>query len=278
MVSSLHNTRNCVAGLISLDMILFASGLVILFAVVAVSCLSDNNASAQQIAKTSSLHFTNNTHTLSVTGTAITKVKPDKVLLTLGVQTINRTSNAALGANSAMMSKVINALKAAGVKKNETSTSSFSITPSYNYSQLAGVKGKITGFTVSNSIQIESSNMKNVSTWIDTALATGANTVNSVDFALSDKKLEETKNMLIKQAINNARTKADIAVSALGLKVVAVLSVNLDEPISVINPPQFVSTRQSAGEDITSSTNAPTPVISGQQHVSKTVSMIFLIG
>jgi uncharacterized protein YggE len=68
-----------------------------------------------------------------------------------------------------------------------------------------------------------------VSKWIDTAIAAGANTVNSVDFTLSDKRLDEIKNNLIIQAIDNARAKADIAASALGLKVVGVKLVNLNE-------------------------------------------------
>ena len=65
-----------------------------------------------------------------------------------------------------------------------------------------------------------------MSKWIDTAIAAGANTVNSVDFTLSDKGLYEIKNNLIKQAIDNARANGDIAASALGLKVVGVKSVN----------------------------------------------------
>jgi uncharacterized protein YggE len=39
--------------------------------------------------------------------------------------------------------------------------------------------------------------MKNVSQWIDTAIAAGANTVNSVDFTVSDKKLFMTRTDLI---------------------------------------------------------------------------------
>ena len=48
---------------------------------------------------------------------------------------------------------------------------------------------------------------------------TGANTVNNIEFSLTDKKLEQIKNNLIKQAIDNAITKADIAASASGLKL-----------------------------------------------------------
>ena len=71
------------------------------------------------------------------------------------------------------MNKVIDAVKTVGVKENETSTSSFSISPNYNYSQPSDTTtgNIITEFTVSNSIQIQSTNIGNVSKWIDTAIA-----------------------------------------------------------------------------------------------------------
>ena len=63
-----------------------------------------------------------------------------------------------------MMNKVIDAVKTAGVKENETGTSSFNISPNYSYSQPSDTTiGKITGFTVSNLIQIQSTNIGNVS-------------------------------------------------------------------------------------------------------------------
>src|SRR6476660_10565115 len=76
--------------------------------------------------------MTNNT--LFVSGSASNQTKPDKVTVSLGVETTNSTAQAALTANSNRMNKVLNALKTAGVQENETSTSTFSITPNYNYS------------------------------------------------------------------------------------------------------------------------------------------------
>ncbi|HZA08153.1 MAG TPA: SIMPL domain-containing protein [Nitrososphaeraceae archaeon] len=97
---------------------------------------SNNTAYAQQPLNLHSYqNNTNNPNTLFVTGIANTKVKPDKVILSLGVETNNKTANAVLIANSKIMNKVIDALKTAGVKENETSTSSLSISPNYNYSR-----------------------------------------------------------------------------------------------------------------------------------------------
>ena len=237
--------------------------------------LSNNTAHAQQALNLHpSQNNTSNPNTLFVTGTANTKVKPDKVILSLGVETNNKTANAALVANSKIMNKVIDALKTTGVKENETSTSSLSISPNYNYSRPSDTVGKITGFTVSNLIQIQSTNIGNVSRCIDTAIASGANTVNNVDFTISDKRLDETKNNLIKQAIDNAITKADIATSVLGLKVVGVKSVNLNE--FEIQPPPIPLAKESVGASA-SIANRSTPVISGEQQVNTNVGIVFSI-
>jgi uncharacterized protein len=231
-----------------------------------------HNANSNSISSNSN---NTNTKTLFDIGTATAKVKPDKVTLILGVETTNKTAKAALSTNSATMNKVINVLLAAGVKQNETSTSAFSISPNYNYSQGRNI---ITGFTVTNSIQIESSNINNTAKWIDTAVSSGgATTVNSVDFTLSDKKLEEIKNGLIKQAINNVRSKAEIAVSALGLKILGVKSMSVNE-VEQLPPPQpFLQKGPLATAAATPATN-PTPIISGQQEVSVSVSLGWLIG
>ena len=214
-------------------------------------------------------NVTNNT-TLSVPGSATTKLKPDKVILALGVETTNQTADAALNTNSVIMHKVLNALLSLGLKQNETSTSAFSISPNYNYSQ---GRNTITGFTATNSLQIESSSINDTAKWIDTAIAAGANNVNNVVFTLSDKKLEETKNLLIKEAISNARSKADIAASTLGLKVVGVKSASVNE--FETSPPQPMLATQPYATDGAAKTS--TPIISGQEQVSTNVSIVYFL-
>ena len=242
--------------------------------------LSDNNtAFAQQprqlqtLNPTQNVTTTNTTNTLSLTGTATTTVKPDKVTVSLGVETTNKTADAALAANSKIMNQVLGALKSAGVRDNETSTSSFSISPNYNYSQpSSSAASRITGFTVSNTIQIQSTSINNTSKWIDAAIAAGANTVDRIDFALSNKKLEETKNNLIKQAMQDARAKADILASAAGVKVVGIRSISLNE-LAIQPPPTPIPlAKQSLAAEA-----RPTPIMSGQEEVTTNMDVIFLI-
>src|SRR5688500_2578244 len=84
-------------------------------------------------------------NTLFVSGSATANTKTDKVTVSLGVETADKTAENALLSNSNLMNTVIDALKASGLQQNETSTSSFSIKPNYNYSKY-GDGGNLMGF------------------------------------------------------------------------------------------------------------------------------------
>jgi uncharacterized protein YggE len=235
--------------------------------------LAFNNIAYAQSTFSQNVSSSSNNSTLSVIGTAETMVKPDKVTLTLSVETTNKTANAALTANSETMDNVLDALKTSGVKENETSTSFFNISPNYNFTQeedFRPVQSRdIISYTVTNSITVDSTNLLNVSQWIDTAVQAGANDVSSVSFLLSDKKSELVKNDLMRQAIMDAKNKSDIAASALGLEVVGVRSIVI-EGIPVPQQPFFAS-------EAIDSKMSPPPIIAGEQKVTSSVNITFLI-
>jgi uncharacterized protein len=131
---------------------------------------------------------------------------------------------------------------------------------------------------VTNSITVDSFNLLNVSQWIDTAVQAGVNDVNSIYFSLSDERSDAIKNDLLKQAVANAKDKADITASALGLKVLGVKSINIESidgfPPS---PPQPFFPRESV-EAAAPTGGPPTPIIAGEQALSSSVDIVFLIG
>ena len=255
---TMHNTSISlsIAGFIGL----FISGLLVYS-----PATNQHNAYAQ-------LSSPDNNKTLFVTGSATTQVKPDKVTVSLGVETTNTKAKAALAANSELMNKIISALKIAGVKDNETSTSSFTITPNRDYS-IDKNQGKLIGFTVSNSIQIDSNNVNNTSEWIDVAVSSGANNVNSIYFSLSDKKLDVIKKELLNEAIENAKEKADIAASALGLKIVGIRTASIDQVT-----PIFTGPTPYGAASLKNEVSAPsTPILTGEQQISQNVNIVFLM-
>jgi uncharacterized protein YggE len=107
----------------------------------------------------------------------------------------------------------------------------------------------------------------------------GVNDVSSIYFSLSDEKSEAIKNDLLKQGVANAKSKADIAASALGLNVIGVKSINIESiggfPPS---PPQPFLAREAADIAAAPLAGPPTPIIAGEQEVTSSVDIIFLIG
>jgi uncharacterized protein len=219
---------------------------------------------------------TNENSTVFATGSALTRLSPDRVFISVGVETTDKTANDALSLNSGLMNNVISELRSAGLKPNETSTTFFNIFPLYNYTE-SGTRLNVTGFTVTNTLQIESSNLDNVSQWVDTAVASGANSINSIDFSVTEKKLEDTRTKLITDAIDNAKQKAEAAASALQLSITGVKSIVVDgSTISPPPPPQPFYRESISAQGGTSASS--TPLIAGEQEVSVTVSGIFSMG
>lgn len=225
-----------------------------------------NTASAQVYPGT--IPDTNNT--ISVTGMATQKVEPDRVTVTFAVETTDKTAGDALRANSEAMNKVLGALEDAGVKENETRTSYFSISPTYNYSQTGNVQ-KLTGYTVTNSILVESSNLSNVSDWIDAAVKAGANRVDSLSFTVSEEKMDELRADLTQKAIDNARNKADALAQALDVNITGVKAASLNDFSNPVNP-LSVSLGAAVPEGI------KTPITPGEQTITSTVTVIYKIG
>lgn len=215
----------------------------------------------------STIRDTNNT--LYMTGTATEKIEPDRVMAFFAVETIDETAGDALRTNSETMNAVLDALKEAGVSENETQTAYFSIYPNYNYSEFGTPEPS--GYVATNSIVVESSNLSNVSDWIDAAISAGANRVDSLSFTVSEERLGEIRADLTQEAVDNARSKADSLAQALDVEITGVKAASLSD----FNPqitPFSLSFVGGATESIT------TPIIPGEQTVIATVEVVYKIG
>jgi uncharacterized protein YggE len=237
------------------------------------SAIAQNSTGNVSVNSNSVTTYVNST--VYTTGSAITMLAPDRVVISIGAETTDKTANDALSLNSGLMNNITSELRNHGLRPNETRTSSFNIFPLYNYTE-SGTRLNVTGFTVTNTVQIESSNLNNVSQWIDTAVASGANSINSIDFSVSEKRLEDTRSKLITDAIDNAKQKVEAAASAVQLNVIGVKSVIVDGSTTVPPLPPQPFFRDAAVAEGTASSS--TPILTGEQEVSVSVSCIFAMG
>jgi uncharacterized protein YggE len=245
--------------------------------------------------------------TISTSGTATTKVNPDKVSLTVGVETDGANATEAVSKNADLMQKVIAALKGLGITDDQLSTGYFSVYPTYEYeyppcilregepgsmSEGSGStdpngtkvspaiypppydcqpKNIITGYKASNSLTVTLEGNADVGEVIDTAVEAGASNINGAYFFVSQELQEQIREGLIDDAIDNARGRADKAASAVDMNVTGVKSINLND---VYFPIYYNEKFASADAGVAGST----PILPGEQEISMTVQVTYFIG
>lgn len=219
--------------------------------------------------------------TVSTSGTATTRVQPDKFSVTVGVETDGTTAQEAADKNSELIAKVIAALRDLGIADADISTSSYSVYPVYGSRPAADAcimiyptppeclpGTEITGYRASNTVTVtlDTDGDIEVGQVIDTAIEAGANTVQGAYFFLSQERQMEVQEGLISQAIENARQRAVVAAGAVGMGVDRVKSISLND----VYFPVFA-------RDISVAQEGGTQILPGQQEVTMTVNVVYII-
>jgi uncharacterized protein YggE len=215
---------------------------------------------------------------VSTSGTATVKVTPDKVSVTVGVETRGDTAQEAAAANAELMEKVLAALKELGIAEDQISTNWYSVWPVYEWKSPPCIeifpqppecapKSEIVGYSASNSVTVTVDADEDVGKVIDTAVGAGATNVNGAYFFVSTERQEEIRQDLIADAIANARSRADKAAAAVEMEVTGVKSINLND---VYFPIFYRDLAQSAE-------GGSTPILPGQQEISQSVQVTFLM-
>ena len=213
-------------------------------------------------------------HTISVTGIAQTNVQPDLLVIEFGVETNGDSAKSALDSNSELLSNSISKLKLMGISEDDLSTSRFSITPLYDYYQdkeTGRHTSELIGYQVTNVLQVETKKLDSAALILDTVVSSGVNKVNSVRFTISPESHFALKDGLIDDAIQNAKSKAQNALSPLDQRIIGVKSITLDDFASPMQTPMLKS---SFAE---SSMFNDAPIFSSESIISTSAHITFLI-
>ena len=154
---------------------------------------------------------------ITVTGNGTVNTVPDRAEFSFGVHTESATAAAALGANGALMTKVIDAIEKADVPKADIQTSQVSLSP-----QTTPDGTTIVGYIAANSISVRSK-IDRAGKLIDTAVAAGATGVSGPSLSLSDQ--DSLYRDALKKAVADAKLKAQALADAAGLTLGAAQSI-----------------------------------------------------
>ncbi len=156
--------------------------------------------------------------TLNVTGSGQAVLTPDIAYVYLGVRTEKPTATEAVGENNTQTQQVIQAIKDFGIAENDIRTTNFSIYPQDKYDPSTGLPTGQKTYVVDNTVYVTVRELDKLGDLLDTIVAAGANTVNSIQFDVADKTeaLKQARAEAVKDAEAQAQELAGAASLTLG--------------------------------------------------------------
>lgn len=160
---------------------------------------------------------------ISVTGEATVSAVPDLALVDSGVISEAKTAREASEANNAAMSKVLLALKGAGIAEKDIQTSRLSLQSQSAPNRTSGL-ASIVGYSASNRVTVRVRDVTRLAGLIDAMVSAGANDIGGIGFMVSNasKFLDEAR----ERAVADARRKAEIYAKAAGVTLGAPLGIS----------------------------------------------------
>jgi uncharacterized protein YggE len=165
--------------------------------------------------------------TLSVVGLGQADLVPDIAYIYVGVHTEKPSASEAVRDNNAQTEKMIKALTDFGIDAKDIRTTNFSIWPFDKYDPLTGTPTGEKYYSVDNTVYVTVRELDKLGSLLDTVIAAGANTVNSIQFDVADKSaaLKQARS----DAVADAKAKAEELAEAAGMSVGEIRSISFTD-------------------------------------------------
>jgi hypothetical protein len=211
---------------------------------------------------------TSENQVITVSGSGEVYATPDVGLIDISVKAESKDVATATTDNSIKMNSIISFIKNSGVEDKDIKTIGFNINPLYSYEYKTG-KRTLTGYEVSQTINIKIRDLTKVGTIISGATEKGANDIGSLSFIVDDdeKIKEEAKNL----AIKDAQAKAKNLEKALGVRMVKIINFSENSYAPVYAYDTAYKMMESSGAGV-----APT-IQTGQNKITSTVTITYAI-
>lgn len=195
---------------------------------------------------------------LVVTGEGRVDVAPDSATITLGATARAPQAAAAFQQVTAILNRVLSALLAAGIPREQIQTSMINVQPAFE-------DGKPAGFEATATVRVTLRDLSAVGRTIDAAVAAGANNVTGISFELQNPAVAEAA--ALQRAVQDAQRQAMVLARSLGVTLGPVTRVET-EPTSGPIVPVFARAEVAQG----------IPVLPGTITVTRRVRVEYMVG
>lgn len=214
--------------------------------------------------------------TISVSAQATVEREPDRAIIMIAVESQAETAQAAASANADLMTRVIAAIREAGVPERQIRTVSYDLQPVYSQPDPREPRPanenwepRIVAYRSHNMVRVEVDGVANVGGVIDASLGAGANRIDGIQFDLQDR--ESAENEALQEAVAKARATASAAAQAAGQQLGQPLSINVGSSGRPMPTPMY----RAAAMDMAQST----PIQGGTLEIGASVTITYeLIG
>ena len=205
--------------------------------------------------------------TVSVSASATVSLVPDRAQFSVGVTTEAKTAEKAQEDNTTDINSIIDVLKSAGVEEKSIRTSSYSLSPNYDYS---GNTQKIDGYSAYCILTVDDRPLDSVGSLITKCVSTGATDVQEIRYYCSG--YDTAYASALTQALESAHTKAQALAGAAGRELGSAVTISeIPEDSSArMNSPQVYSAKtEAASTDLS--------VMPGETDITAQVSVSYAL-
>jgi uncharacterized protein len=206
-----------------------------------------------------------------VSSTAELQAPPDEATVRLGVVRQAPTAQAAQDQTNRAVQAILSEIAKLGVPAQKIQTSRLTLNPIYGAQRPDNREApRVVAYNATNTVSIDLDNLARIGPVIDAGLTAGANQLEGVRFRLKDDLPIREK--ALRQAVAEAKRKAEVMAEALGVRIVGVLDAS-ESGVSVIPREQFefgAVARMAADQ-------APTPVSPGEIDIRASVTVRYQI-
>ncbi|KIC70989.1 26 kDa periplasmic immunogenic protein [Candidatus Protochlamydia amoebophila] len=209
---------------------------------------------------------------LTVKGEATIFKPADQLEMSVSVVTQDPESKKAVQANNEKMRKVVGQLTDLGLNVQDYQTGHFTIQPIYHYMDSIEKKeaSTITHYEVTNTIHIKTSKLSLIEKIIGIAVEAGANQLSQINFNLNNPQAYRQE--VIQLATQNAFEDANALAKAANVRLVRVLSLDLDPNQQNYSTPRMLMATKQSSEN-----TYGVPIEIGQVEMRANVHVIFEI-
>lgn len=211
---------------------------------------------------------TTKTDFFQVSGTGKETAIPDTAFISFSVTKKALTISDAQNQTNTLMEQITTALKNLGIQDKYIKTTNYSVEPNYDFNN----NNQITGYTVTQSVDLTIKPIDLANKAIDALTAQGANVLGSVTFGFDEQTTNDLQNKARRDAVLDAKQKAQALADAAGIRLGKI--VNVQESFEPF-PVRFGGGGGPLMAKTADALTVPTNVTPGENSISVTITLSY---